>query len=174
MSDATATDTSTTEPERGYVVDPNYVPRPTDRVGSFRNDTVGQDHGIKNLAAAFHVADRRSILTAAKALDPNDPSVPASQVNLHVGLDQALSGMSLEAVKERIDNKLHQIEGAITDEDHRVVSEVRGFFKKGEDGGAGVEVAQPTTIVASDPGSGAGSGDGTQDAPGGLGPNPSA
>jgi hypothetical protein len=142
MSDATATDNSTTEePERGYVVDPNYTPRPTDRVGSFRNDTVGQNHGIKGLAGAFGVADRRSLLTAAKALDPEDHSVSESHVNVYPA--DVLGERNREGVKERIGAKLEEIKDVLTDEDHLVVQEVRGFFSKGEDGEAGAEVPQP-------------------------------
>jgi hypothetical protein len=109
-------------------------------VGSFRNDTVGQNHGIKNLAGAFALADRRSILTAAKALDPEDHSVSENHVNVYPA---DVSGeRDREGVRERIGAKVEEIKDALTDEDHRVVSEVRGFFSKNDDGES-VEVPQP-------------------------------
>jgi hypothetical protein len=141
MSDATANENETTEPERGYVVDPNYTPRPTDRVGSFRNDTVGQNHGIKGLAGVFGRADRLSVLTAQKALDPNDRSVSENHVNVYPA--DTLGDHDREGARERIGAKFEAIKDVVTDEDHRIVSEVRGFFHKGEDGEAGVETNAP-------------------------------
>lgn len=131
MSDATANESSATEPERGYVVDPNFVPNPTDRVGSFRTDTAGQANGVKGLASAFAVADRRSVLTAQRALDPDDRTVSENHVNVYPA--DTLGEHDREGVKARIEAKFEEIKDVLTDEDHVIVQNVRGFFKDGKE-----------------------------------------
>lgn len=86
---------------RGYVVDPNYIPALRDRTGSFRSDNVGRhDYSIADLAPAFDVARRRSLLTASRAINPADTGVADNQITLAPG------SPPLQDVEDRIQDKL--------------------------------------------------------------------
>jgi len=70
-----------------YVEDKNFVPNPTDQFGTLdTSGTAGAAHSrIEEISPIFRVAEQQSALNAARALDPNDDSVPASAVVLPDG-----------------------------------------------------------------------------------------
>lgn len=109
------------EAPRGYVVDPNFRPRPQDRLGSLRTDGIGiPGRDITKLSPAFDVANRRSLLTAQQALVGN-PAVNPTQINVEDSVHK-------EDVLERVVHKLEAIAGEITSADREVVKTTRQPF----------------------------------------------
>lgn len=71
-------------PKNGYVENEDFVPEPTAQYGTLDTSaTAGAAHSqIVEISPVFEVADAQNAANAAKALDPDDDSVPASAVIL--------------------------------------------------------------------------------------------
>lgn len=86
----------------GYVENPDFVPDPTHQYGTL--DTSGTGGGahqrLEEITPIFEVAKKQDLVTAARALDPDDDSVPESLVVLPQG--QPMSVVDEDAVKERV------------------------------------------------------------------------
>jgi hypothetical protein len=107
---------------RGYVVDPNYVPRSIDRTGSIRTEDLGiPGRGIEGVAMVFRTAGRRSLLTAARALDVRDRGVADNQVTLSPQPETP----PREMVAKRIEAKLAPEVENLTIADTMVVATTR-------------------------------------------------
>lgn len=67
-----------------YKEDDDFVPNPTDAFGTLDTSaTAGAAHGaVEAVTPIFEVAKAQEAIVAAKALDPEDDSVPASMVIL--------------------------------------------------------------------------------------------
>lgn len=82
-----------------YVESEGHVPNPTDVIGTI--DTSGTGGGdIREQSAVFAFADRADLRVARRALDPDDPDVPASLVVLPEGVT-IVTGDS-DAARERV------------------------------------------------------------------------
>lgn len=68
----------------GYVENENHVPDPFFQSGNVdTSDTSGTaNNSVNEISPIFEIARRQNLRTAARALDPNDPSVPAELVVL--------------------------------------------------------------------------------------------
>lgn len=114
-------DTDPTPEPRGYVVDPNFKPDPKATFGSMRTEGVGTHGALHGVAGIFHHAERRSLLAAARALDPSDPSVAAQTVNIYPAPTEAQA----EGIRRRIADHLAKVANQITFEDQVTVSTTR-------------------------------------------------
>lgn len=96
----------------GYKESDDFVPNPTDQFGTLdTSDTAGRAHAkIEEISPIFEVARKQDLAAAQRALDPDDPDVPASMVVLPQG--QALSVVDEEKVKDDLKSKA----GAATSE----------------------------------------------------------
>lgn len=85
-----------------YKESDSHVPDPTDAYGTLdTSGTAGSAHGsIESVTPIFEVAKAQEAIVAAKALDPNDDSVPASLVVLPQGMVIAEDGA--QAARERV------------------------------------------------------------------------
>jgi hypothetical protein len=90
-----------TQPE-GYVENPDFVPNPTDAVGTLdTSGTAGSAHSkIEEITPIFDVARQQDLATAAKALDDKDDSVDAALVTLPTGA--SIVNEDPEAAKKRV------------------------------------------------------------------------
>jgi hypothetical protein len=82
-------DRETAAPEREEASRPVHVPDPTAMMGNLDTSGTGGAGGhteLRNLAPIFAVAEARDLAYAARAVDPNDPDVPADHVQLSTGL----------------------------------------------------------------------------------------
>jgi hypothetical protein len=121
MADEPTNDLSPTPPARGYVVDPNFKPDPRAIFGSMRTENVGTHGALHKVAGIFNHAERRSLLAAARALDPNDSSVANQTVNIY----PAPTVEQEEGIRRRIADHLAQVAHQITFEDQVTVSTTR-------------------------------------------------
>lgn len=71
-----------------YKESDDFVPDPTDAFGTLDTSaTAGAAHGrVEAVTPIFEVAKKQDAIAAAKALDPDDDSVPASLVVLPEGM----------------------------------------------------------------------------------------
>lgn len=85
-----------------YVENEDFVPNPTDQFGTLdTSGTAGAAHSrIEEVSPVFAVADQQNALAAAKAIDPDDDSVPASAVVLPDDKGRSRDE-AVKAVKER-------------------------------------------------------------------------
>lgn len=88
--------------EGPYSENENHVPHPTDQFGTFdTSGTAGAAHAdLRAVSPIFDVAEAQDIVTAARALDPDDPDVPEHLVVLPSGTKMEV--IDHDAVKERI------------------------------------------------------------------------
>lgn len=87
-----------------YVENPDHVPNPTDQYGTYdTSGTAGTAHSrLENVSPIFDVAKQQDLVTAARALDPEDTEVPEHLVVKPPA--QALEIVDHDAIRERITN----------------------------------------------------------------------
>lgn len=92
------------ETAEAYKESDEHVPSPTDQYGTLdTSGTAGTAHSrLEEVTPVFDVAKKADLATAARALDPNDDSVPASLVVLPEG--QQLVAGDPEGARKRIEN----------------------------------------------------------------------
>lgn len=98
----TNTDTESVKIGGAYVEDEDFVPDPTHQFGTLdTSGTAGAAHSdINEITPIFKVARAKELEVAEKALDPDDDSVPTSQVTLPKGA--FVTHDDPEAAKERV------------------------------------------------------------------------
>lgn len=139
----------TSAPE-GYVENPDFVPNPTDAVGTLdTSGTAGTAHGkIEEVTPIFDVAKQQDLATAAKALDDKDDSVDAALVTLPTG--STIVNEDPDAAKRRVKEAAKAVKEVDLTSSRQTASTkaaADGEAPGSGDGGTGTEIKDGKSVT---------------------------